>query len=76
MDSGRLRSVFDQEIKSWEDPDRPGMHRRRFRCGCEFAEKYQGDWRVRVKCAEWDALHEPKLSGVYRRLGEDVEWDD
>jgi hypothetical protein len=76
MDSGRNRAVFGEEIEGDEDSDRPGMHWRRFACGCEFAEKYQGDWRVRMKCVAWGRLHEPKLSGVYRRLGEDVEWDD
>lgn len=75
MDSGRLRAVFGTEEETWEDPDRPRMHWRRLPCGCVFAEKYSGDWRVRSKCPVWDSRHEAELSGVYRTL-EDVEWDD
>lgn len=32
--------------------------------------------RVRFPRSAWDTLHASKLSGVYRAIGEDVEWDD
>lgn len=76
MDSGRLRAVFGQEVACGADHDCPYMRWRRFACGCEFGEKYSGEWRVRVKCPPWDALHETECLGRVSGVGEGVEWDD